>query len=50
MGSTANMQSGVVTQPLNPIHISDLNESEFITAAHWKALDYSPIVLFICES
>jgi hypothetical protein len=49
VGSTTNMQSSVVSQPLNPIHISDLNEGKFITAAYWKTLDYTPVVLFVCE-
>jgi hypothetical protein len=48
VGSVAHMQSGIVSQPLNPIHISDLNEGKFITAAHWKTLDDTPIVLFVC--
>ena len=47
MGSTANMQSSVVSQPLNPIHISGLNEGKFITAAYWKTLDYPSTDLFV---
>jgi hypothetical protein len=43
------MQSSVVSQPLDPIHISNLNEGKFIAAAYWKTLDYTPIVLFVCE-
>jgi hypothetical protein len=39
VGSIANMQSGIVSQTFNPIHVSDLKEGKFISAAHWKTLD-----------
>jgi hypothetical protein len=47
--SIANMQSGIVSQTFNPIHVSDLKEGKFITATHWKTPDEIPIVLFIWE-
>jgi hypothetical protein len=49
VGSIANMQSGIVSQPFNPLHISDRKESKFVTAAHWKTLDYAPFFLLIRE-